>query len=101
MQNLLQGKSIYLSFITELELIGFKQMAAEEEKQIKTLLDECIIIPLNNDIKKTYVALRRSYHLKLADALIAATALSADLPLITSDRQFRTVSELNLIAYEM
>ena len=101
LQNLLQGKTIYLSFITELELIGFKEMAAEEEKQIKALLDECIIIPLNNDIKKTYVALRRSYHLKLADALIAATALSADLPLITSDRQFRTVSELNLIAYEM
>lgn len=101
LQDLLQGKTIYLSFITELELIGFKQLTAEEVNQIQALLDECVLIPLNNDIKRRYVDIRRSYSLKLADALIAATALSANIPLITSDKQFRTVSELNLIAYEV
>lgn len=101
LQDLLQGKIIYLSFITELELIGFKQITAAEENQIQSLLDECVVLPLNNDIKKKYIEIRRSYQLKLADALIAATALSTDIPLITSDKQFRTVAELNLIAFEL
>ena len=101
LQQLLQGKTIYLSFITELELIGFKQMTTAEEKQIQSMLDECIVIPLNNEIKKKYVQLRRSYSLKMADAIIAATAISAGVPLITADKQFRAVSELNLIAYEV
>jgi predicted nucleic acid-binding protein len=48
-----------------------------------------------------YVSLRRNYQLKLADALIAATAIASGIPLITADKQFRTVTEINLIAYDV
>src|ERR1051325_491864 len=91
LEDLLQGKTIYLSFVTELELLGLKRLSAEEENQIQALLSDCVIVPLNNSIKQKYVELRRKYHLKLADALIAATALASNLPLITADKQFRTV----------
>jgi predicted nucleic acid-binding protein len=100
LEDLLQGKTIYLSFVTELELLGLKRLSAEEENQIQALLSDCVIVPLNNSIKQKYVELRRSYHLKLADALIAATAIASNLPFITADKQFRTVVELTLIAYE-
>jgi predicted nucleic acid-binding protein len=100
LEDLLQGKTIYLSFVTELELLGLKRLSAEEENQIQALLSDCVIVPLNNSINQKYVELRRSYHLKLADALIAATAIASNLPLITADKQFRTVVELTLIAYE-
>jgi predicted nucleic acid-binding protein len=101
LQDMLQGKTIYISFITELELIGFKQMTATEEQRIQALLDECVILPLTNETKKMYVSLRRNYQLKLADALIAATAIASGIPLITADKQFRTVTEINLIAYDV
>ena len=101
LQQLLQDKTVYLSFISELELIGFRQLRSDEEKQIQSLLDSCIIIPLNKDIKKHYVSLRRISALKLADAIIAATALSASLPLISADKQFKSVTSLNLIAFEV
>jgi predicted nucleic acid-binding protein len=101
LEELLHGKTIYVSFITELELIGFKQMTSGQEKQIQTLLSECVIVPLNNAIKRKYVEIRRAYYLKLADALIAASAIASKLPLITSDKQFRTVAELSLIAFEL
>jgi predicted nucleic acid-binding protein len=100
LQEILQGKDIYISFITELELVGFKNITAKEEHQIIELLNDCSIISLNNRIKEKYVELRKKYHLKLADAIIAATALSFDFPLITSDKQFKTVKELNLITYQ-
>jgi len=72
---------MHVSFITELELIGFKQLTVKKEKQIQTLLDECVIISLNNEIKKRCVAVRRSYHLKLADAVIAGDGDSFHHPI--------------------
>jgi predicted nucleic acid-binding protein len=73
----------------------------EEEQQGQALLDECVILPLTNEMKKVYVSLRKTYQLKLADAMIAATAISSGIPLITADKQFRKVTEINLIAYEI
>lgn len=101
LEQLLHGKNIYLSFITELELIGFPQINAEEEKQIKALLEESTIIQLDAAIKKQYVELRRKHGLKLADAVIAATAIVFEIPLITADKQFKKISDLSLIAYEV
>lgn len=95
----MQGKNLHISFITELELIGFKTISPDEERQIESLLAESIIIPLNSSIKKEYIMLRKRYPLKLADAVIAATAITFDLPLITADKQFGGILELSLIHY--
>src|SRR5258708_32473640 len=99
LEEFLQGKDIYLSFITELELVGFKNITSSQEKQITTLLNDCSIIPLNNIIKEIYIELRKKQTLKLADAIIAATALAYDMPLITGDKQFKTVTKLKLTTY--
>ena len=101
LENILQGKNIYVSFITELELIGFKNITAKEEKQIAALLSECLQVSMNDTIKEKYVELRKKYNLKLADAVIAATAIASNIPLITSDKQFSTVKDLRLITYEI
>jgi predicted nucleic acid-binding protein len=100
-EEMLQGKRIYASFITELELIGFKDITESEEKQIESSLNECTVIYLNSNIKSKYVDVRKKYHLKLADSIITATAIAYDIPLITADKQFKTVSELKLVAYEV
>jgi predicted nucleic acid-binding protein len=101
LEEMLQGKSIYVSFITELELLGFKDMTAKEEKQIGELLNECRVVPMSDDIKEKYIDVRTKYRLKLADAVIAATAIVSGMPLITSDKQFKTIKELKLITYEV
>ena len=90
---------MHLSFITELELIGYRNIKAPEEQQIETLLSESLIIPLNVLIKSEYVRLRKKYPLKLADAVIAATAIVMDLPFITADKAFSSIDELSLIHY--
>jgi len=101
LEAMLQGKNIYVSFMTELELIGFKNMTVKEEKQIEALLSECLMISMNNLIKEKYVEVRRKYHLKLADAIIAATAIASGIPLITADKRFNTVKELQIVTYEL
>lgn len=99
--ELLHGKNPYLSFMTELELIGFPDISLKEEVKINELMAECLIVSLNNNIKKIYVELRREYHLKLVDTIIAATAIALNIPLITSDKQFASIKELNLIQYKI
>jgi predicted nucleic acid-binding protein len=99
LEEMLQGKEPYLSFITELELVGFQDISIKEEKQINELLNDCLVVSLNNNIKKEYIELRKKYRLKLADAIIAATAITLNIPLITSDKQFAIVKELNLIQF--
>jgi len=55
---------------------------------------------MNNLIKEKYVEIRKKHHLKLADTVIAATAMAFGMPIITHDKQFRTVDGLRLIAYQ-
>src|SRR5258708_1102237 len=98
--EVLQGKDLYLSFITELELIGHKVDTAKQEGQIAELLSDCSIISMSNLIKEKYVEIRKKHRLKLADTVIAATAIAFDIPLITADKQFKTITELKLITYQ-
>ena len=48
-------------------------------------MNDCFVVSLNDNIKKEYIELRKKYHLKLADAIIAAITLN--IPLITSNKQ--------------
>lgn len=41
---LLENRKIYLSFITQLELLGYKGITAEDQEKINQFLSECVII---------------------------------------------------------
>ena len=47
------------------------------------------------------IDLRGKYNLKIPDAIIAASALYLNLPLISADKVFEKVSELQFIKYEI
>lgn len=96
--SILQGKDVHLSFISELELFGLVS-SAEEENRIQSLLDQCIIVPLNKSITKEYKELRKSTKLKLADSVVAATAMALKFPILTADKHFTRVANLNVIHY--
>jgi len=93
-------KRLYLSFITQLELLGYPGINDNELRQIESMLESCVIIDINNMIKSEVIRLRRTYSLKLPDCIVAATAIYMDLPIITSDKDFKRIEELNLMFYE-
>ena|SRR5690606_16513738 len=98
--ELLNQKQLYISVITELELLAYKNITVNEEKVIVEFLSQCKIININSKIKLETIRLRKLFNTKLPDSIIIATALYLDLPLITSDIEFRKVDELTLIHYE-
>lgn len=98
--ELLHQKQFYVSVITELELLAYKGITDKEEDIVKEFLSECKILSINNKIKIETIDIRKTYNLKLPDSIIIATALYLDLPIITSDTEFKKVKELNLLSYE-
>jgi len=95
----LQDHQIVISFITEIELQCY-EMSDEVMKRVKELLTQCIIVEINADIKTKCIEMVRLKKLKLADGIVASTAVIYDLPLITADKQFSRIDELNLILYQ-
>ena len=98
--ELLNGKQLYISVITELELLAYKSITAKEEKVINEFVSQCKTITINNAIKQETIRIRKTYNTKLPDSIIIATALYLNFPLITSDIKFKKVDELALILYE-
>ena len=98
--ELLNNKQLYISVITELELLAYKGITAKEEKVIKEFVAQCKTITINNAVKQETIRIRKTYNTKLPDSIIIATALYLDFPLITSDIEFKKVEELTLIHYE-
>ena len=98
--ELLNKKQLYISVITELELLAYKGITTSEEEIINDFISQCKTISLNNAVKQETVRVRKAYNTKLPESIIIATALYLDLPLITSDIEFKKVNELTLIHYE-
>ena len=96
----LDKKQFYISFITQLEILSFSNLTKNGEKLINELLSECVIIDINNEIKRRATEIRMKFKLKLPDCLVAATAQYLDLPFITADSDFKKIDELKLIYYE-
>jgi predicted nucleic acid-binding protein len=98
--EILNYKQLYASFITQLELLGYPNLSEKQIQQIEFMLENCIILDINNKIKEYTIYLRKKHRIKLPDSIVAATALYLDLPLITADKGFEKIHELNLMMYE-
>ncbi|WP_161888583.1 type II toxin-antitoxin system VapC family toxin [Pontibacter russatus] len=99
--EMIADKDLVISFITELELLSFPKILSDSEETIKGLLENCQIVDIAPEIKDVTIEFRRKSKLKLPDSIVAATAFSLKLPLLTADKQFRVVEELELIIYEI
>lgn len=96
----IEDKTIYISFISELELLSFRHYTNAEKKSVNDLLSDCIIIDISNEIKILAVEHRIKNKLKLPDAIIAATAQHLSVPLFTADIDFRRIKEIDVILFE-
>ncbi len=98
--ELLDEKTVYVSFVTELELLSYGGLTNEEEARIKDFLTQCVVVDINPSIKTDVIRLRKNHRIKLPDSIIIASALYLDIPVIAADKDFQKVNELQLVYYE-
>lgn len=99
--ELLSGRDVYISFITELELLGYQELTENEIPIIEDFLSNCIIVDLNQSIKHLTIQLKRQHKIKLPDAIIAATSSYINTPLISADSDFEKIAGLQFVKYEI
>jgi len=75
----------FVSVITEMELRSFPGLTTEQEKALRDLLTDVVIVGLTEEIKEAAIQLRRHHRLRLPDAVIAASAMVLDAELLTND----------------
>lgn len=95
--NQVVGYNYALSFISEIELLGGFSIPKIQKGQFKQLINDCFIIEMNYKIKEKCIDIRNNHKLKIPDAIIAATSIVYNIPLITSDKDFEKVKELDLV----
>ena len=86
------------SLITRIELMGWKKHTPDSLRDARDLLASLREQVLNEPLVEKCIALRRSLMIKLPDAIIAATALHLNLPLVTRNTSdFQSIENLQLI----
>jgi predicted nucleic acid-binding protein len=90
-----------VSFISEIELLGYHGISKQEETKLRSLLNDCFQIEWSSKIKDKTIQLKRKYKIKLPDAIIASTSLIYEIPLVTADKGFSKITELDLVLIEV
>ena len=92
---------VYYSMVTKKELLAKPGLSSTERHRIRMLLLKHRLIPVDEAIAERFSSLLMKYvdhGLRNADALVAATAWSRTLPLLTRNaRHYRFISEITLI----
>ncbi len=68
-------------------------------KTLKTFIEHVTIVNIDEKVKKKTIQLRKDCKLKLPDCIIAASSSAYKLPLLTADKGFKKVNDLDLILY--
>ncbi len=84
-----------ISVITKIELLGWNFPNSEKMSINQAFVDNSVVLPLDNEVVAKTIELRRSYKIKLPDAIIAATAMVFDFTLISrNDNDFEKIKGL-------
>lgn len=74
-------KKLYISVISEIELLGYSKLTTKEKKTIKQFIDDAVVVELTSEVKHLAIEIREQFSTKLGDSIIAATAKYTGLPL--------------------
>ena len=87
----------HLSVINQIELLGFNGSTTEMQT-LEAFIMTSNVIPLHDAIVQKTIEFRKTYKIKLPDAVIAATTLVHGLTLITRNiSDFEKIQELEVV----
>jgi predicted nucleic acid-binding protein len=85
----------FVSVITEIELLSYPSLSSDREVLIRNFLTNVTVVGLDSNIKDLAIVLRKTYRLKLPDAVVAATAKFLNAMLWTNDIKLTNLTEIN------
>jgi predicted nucleic acid-binding protein len=98
-RGLLEGHSLFISVITEIELLSITFQKVLEERLMRDFISNCFVIYLDGEIKRQTIQLRKSHKIKIPDAIIVASSIVKKLPLFTADKGFSKIPSLDIVLF--
>ena len=83
-----------VSVISFMELLSFPGLTVVEEQSIRNFLSLCEILQIDEQVREETIRIRRKHKVKLPDSIIAATAMTQKMTLITADTGFSRIEDL-------
>jgi len=75
-------QGVFISVVSRIEILGFAQ-PQRDRNRARTFLTLFQEIDLQEEIVEETISVRRQHSIKVPDAIIAATALDLEVPLVT------------------
>jgi predicted nucleic acid-binding protein len=96
--GLIGQRNLHISILTKIEFLGWNKHTSEGFEKCKALIEPANIYPVDEAIAGKCIELRRHRQIKLADAVIAATAIVNGLSLATRNvEDFKGIEALALV----
>lgn len=87
-----------IASVTQIEALGYAGISGEEDSAIRGVISTSLNYPLDDEIIERAILLRQQKKMGLGDAIIAATALEYELPLVTrNEDDFKHIAGLTVI----
>ncbi len=97
-ENVLANNELNVSIISKVETLGYHKLSDKEKKFLNMIFERINVIHLDEDIIKSAIHIKQQRKTSLGDALIAATALTKKLTLVTNNTDdFKNIRGLKLI----
>ncbi|GAK58887.1 PilT protein-like [Candidatus Vecturithrix granuli] len=98
LRELIKDHAPVVSIVSYIEVLGYEKLSDEQRQYFEEFFDTTIVLPVNEEIAKQAIVLRRQRKISLGDAIIAATAILYHHTLVTRNvEDFKWIVELKLL----
>ncbi len=87
-----------VSAVSVVEVLGYHGLSEAERQELEAFFSNATVLPLSDTVLREAVRLRQIKKMTLGDALVAGTALSHNLTLVTRNtKDFEWINGLRLL----
>jgi predicted nucleic acid-binding protein len=94
----LESNFIICSYISVLETLGYHLLQNDEKEFLEYFFQDVYVVRIEDGIMRIAIKLKQQQKMTVADAIIAATALYYNFPLVTNNEEdFKNIKGLQIV----